>query len=312
VIPNETTESTVPDALAGERLDRVVAVIAEVTRSEAAELVDAGDVVVNGLVIVRRSHRVVLDDLVRVTLPKRMPAPSLVPDPDVQFPVVYVDDDVIVVDKPAGLVVHPGAGNQHRTLVHGLLARFPDLAALAIGDNAIRPGIVHRLDKGTSGLLMVARTTQATENLIEQLKARSVSRHYLALAHGRFAAQHGVIDAPVGRSDSDPTKMTVSASGRDAVTNYRVQQAFERPEPCSLIECWLETGRTHQIRVHLSAIGHPVVGDPRYGGLKGSLTTPRPWLHAFSLRFLHPATAAPMSFESPVPDDLNSVLAALE
>lgn len=304
-------ESIIPDALDGERLDRAVAVIVEVTRSDAASLVDRGAVSVNGAVTVRRSLRVRTGDLVNVDFEPSSVAEPLVPDASVVFDVVYEDANVIVIDKPAGLVVHPGAGNQTATLVHGLLARFPELARLAVGDQAFRPGIVHRLDKGTSGLLMVGRTPNAVAVLIGQLRSRSVSRHYLALARGEFRSVSGVIDAPVGRSDADPTKMTVSVHGREAITNYRVRDAFQVPEPTTLVECWLETGRTHQIRVHLSAIGHPVVGDQRYGGSRGAVKSARPWLHAFRLSFDDPVTGVLKEFESPVPPDLQVILATL-
>lgn len=305
------TSSNIPAALNGERLDRVVAVVAEVTRAEAAALVDEGRVRLNATVVTHRSAKVHTDDLVEVSVHDRLAAARLEGDASVGVDVVYEDDQVIVVDKPAGLVVHPGAGNQSGTLVHGLLARYPELAVLAVGDQLIRPGIVHRLDKGTSGLLMVGRTEHAVRALIEQLRARTVSRHYLALALGRFAANSGIIDAPVGRSDADPTRMTVTASGREAITHYRVRTAYELPEAMTLAECWLETGRTHQIRVHLSAIGHPVSGDQRYGGTRGAVTSPRPFLHAFSLAFADPVTGEERSFESPLPADLAAVLATL-
>ncbi len=305
-------EELVPDALAGERIDRVVAVIAAVTRAEAASLVDDGRVTVNAMVVQHRSRRVALDD--RIVVDERVvdAAALLEADPDVTFTVVYEDADLLVIDKPAGLVVHPGAGNQHGTLVHGLLARYPDLRDLAVDENAVRPGIVHRLDKGTSGLLMVGRTVRAVEALIGQLSSRAVSRHYRALAWGRFEATSGLIDAPVGRSDADPTRMAVTATGREARTRYSVLAAYLQPDPTTLLECWLETGRTHQIRVHLSAIGHPVVGDGRYGGARNAVHSPRPWLHAQSLAFAHPVTGEPMAFQSEVPDDLMAVLARLQ
>jgi 23S rRNA pseudouridine1911/1915/1917 synthase len=289
----------VPEALAGQRVDRVVAIVADLNRFDAGTHVDEGSVTVNGVVTTHRSRRVKLGDTVAVNVTRPLPAGGLIAD-------------VIVVDKQSGLVVHPGSGNQTGTLVHGLLARYPELAEMAHGDHAERPGIVHRLDKGTSGLLMVGRNEAAVDNLIGQLQARTVSRHYKALAWGRFESSSGLIDAPVGRSDSDPTRMTVTTHGREARTRYQVLRAFEQPDPCSLVECWLETGRTHQIRVHLTAIGHPVIGDGRYGGSRSTaIASPRPWLHAFSLTFDHPRTGEPTHFTSPVPDDLEAVLAGL-
>lgn len=310
----EVTEhrDRVPEALVGERLDRVVAIVADLPRADASALVDAGKVTINETVITQRSRRVKLGDEVVVVAVERKGPFVLVAEPEVDISLVYVDDDVIVINKPAGLVVHPGSGNQNGTLVHGLVARFPELYELAVGDTAERPGIVHRLDKGTSGLLMVGRNQFAVDRLSAQLQERSVSRHYKALAWGRFTSSSGLIDAPVGRSDSDPTRMTITAHGREARTRYTVLKAFDQPDPCSLVECWLETGRTHQIRVHLTAIGHPVIGDGRYGGSRsGAIASPRPWLHAFSLTFNHPRTAERMEFVAEVPADLEAVLALL-
>jgi 23S rRNA pseudouridine1911/1915/1917 synthase len=222
--------------------------------------------------------------------------------------VVHVDDRLAVIDKPAGLVVHPGAGIAQGTLVNGVLARFPEVAG--VGDPT-RPGIVHRLDRGTSGLLVVARTPAAYVSLVAQLRARSVEREYLALVWGHLEAAAGLIDAPVGRSGADRTRMTVSARGRDARTRYRVRHSFTRPVDASLLECKLETGRTHQIRVHLAAIGHPVVGDVRYRGARPALSLARPFLHAFRLVFGHPSTGASVAYEAPLASDLAAVMAEL-
>lgn len=300
--------AVISEALNGERVDRAVAVLANLTRADASLLVEGGGVRVGHSVVSRRSLRVHTGDEIFIEVPQQESRGKLTGDASVDFEVIHEDESLIVVNKRADLVVHPGAGNQTGTLVHGLLARYPELGELAIGSQADRPGIVHRLDKGTSGLLMVGRTQAAVDNLIGQLSARTVSRHYLTLAHGRFAARSGVIDAAVGRSDSDPTRMTVTASGKAAVTHYRVENMFDLPEPVSLVECWLETGRTHQIRVHLSAIGHPILGDPRYGGSRGPVRSPRIWLHAFSLRFRHPTTGEEVFFEAPLPTELEDVL----
>ena len=299
-----TVRAEVPAALDGERLDRVVSLLWGLARAEAAELVAAGDVRVEGRPARVRSRRLASGEVVEVHLPERSDAPSLVPDPGVAVPVVAVDDHVIVVDKPAGLVVHPGAGHSSGTLVHGLLARWPEIAD--VGDPS-RPGIVHRLDAGTSGLLVVARTAVAHASLVAQLAARTVERRYVALAWGRVEAPAGLVDAPVGRAGRDRTQMAVSAAGRDARTRYRVVGRYEEPAAVTLLECWLETGRTHQIRVHLAAIGHPVVGDTRYGGARPALPVDRPLLHAFQLGFDHPATGAPQRYTSPLPPDLEDV-----
>lgn len=303
----------VPGALDGERLDRAVALVTGLARSEVDRLVASGQVSVGRRVITTRSRRVREGDRIRIRGPlgpDRQAGPE--PDEDVQVPVVYADDHLIVVDKPAGLVVHPGAGNRHGTLVHGLLARFPDLAALAEGDEKDRPGIVHRLDKGTSGLLVVARTPQARASLSAQLASRSMSRGYLALVAGTMDSDAGVVDAPLARSDIDPTRIRVQAGGRQARTRYEVERRFGGPPPATLIRCRLETGRTHQIRVHLASIGHPVVNDDRYGGPPcPDLGPGRPFLHAASLGFSHPATGQPARFESPIPEDLLRCLATI-
>jgi 23S rRNA pseudouridine1911/1915/1917 synthase len=270
----------------------------------AAGVVAAGGVRVDGAPVLVRSRRLASGELVEVDLPDRAPTDVLVGDPAVAVPVVAADDHVVVVDKPAGLVVHPGAGHTSGTLVHGLLARWPEIAR--VGDPA-RPGIVHRLDAGTSGLLVVARTPLAYESLVAQLAARAVERRYLALAWGWLEAPAGVVDAPVGRAARDRTQMAVSAGGRDARTRYRVAGRYREPAAVSLLECWLETGRTHQIRVHLAAIGHPVVGDSRYGGARPSLPIDRPFLHAFELGFDHPATGTRQRHTSPLPPDLEDV-----
>jgi 23S rRNA pseudouridine1911/1915/1917 synthase len=233
-----------------------------------------------------------------------------VPGPDASLPldVVFADESVIVVDKPPGLVVHPAAGHGEGTLVNAVLARYPEVAG--VGDPA-RPGIVHRLDVGTSGLLVVARTTEAYESLVGQLASRSVRRVYLALVWGQPEAASGLIDAPVGRSERDPLRMTVSATGRNARTRYEVVATYTDPAVASLLRCRLETGRTHQIRVHLAAIDHHVVGDGRYGGKRRAIPAPRPMLHAAELAFVHPRTGAEVSFSAAIPEDMAAVLAGL-
>jgi 23S rRNA pseudouridine1911/1915/1917 synthase len=299
----------VPAALAGERVDRAVALLGGLTRAVAAELVAAGRVRLDGAVVATRSLRVRGGEVLEVDLPVPAGTATVVPDPTVAVPVVFADADVIVVDKPAGLVVHPGAGHRSGTLVHGLLARFPELAT--VGDPR-RPGIVHRLDRGTSGLLVVARSPRAHASLTAQLAARRVERRYVALVRGHMPAPAGVIDAPIGRSARVPTRMAVVAGGRIARTRYEVLRTFARPEPMSLLACRLETGRTHQIRVHLAAVGHPVVGDDRYGGRSRALGLDRPFLHAAELAFEHPATGEQVRFTSALPPDLQAVLDHLE
>ena len=299
---------TVPAALDGVRVDRAVALLADVSRGQAAELVAAGRVAVDGVRVATRSAALVAGSTLAVDLPDAAPA-GVEPEPDVELRVVHADAAVVVVDKPAGVVVHPGAGHTHGTLAAGLLARFPDLAD--VGDPA-RPGIVHRLDRGTSGLLVVARTAAAYQSLTAQLAERTVGRRYVALVTGHLADDRGVVDAPIGRSTRTPTKMAVSANGRPARTGYRVLRRLgDQPaldQPSTLLALALETGRTHQIRVHLAAIGHPVVGDDRYGppGRVGGRALPagRLFLHAAQLGFDHPDSGERVVWTSPLPDDL--------
>ncbi len=295
-------KEVVPRALDGERVDRLVAFLTGLPRSDVADLVAGGRVRLGGTTVATRSRRVAEGEVVEVDVPAATDDRP-VADSSVDVPVVYSDDQVIVVDKPAGLVVHPGAGQGEGTLVHGLLHRFPDLAG--VGD-PVRPGIVHRLDKGTSGLMVVGRTLDALAHLTAQLKAREVERRYLALVLGEVAEGEGVVDAPVGRSARQPTRMAVTARGRAARTRYEVIERYTDPVPATLLECRLETGRTHQVRVHLAAIGHPVVGDTRYG--RGdALAMKRPFLHAHELAFDHPADGSRRRFRSPLPDDLEQV-----
>jgi 23S rRNA pseudouridine1911/1915/1917 synthase len=314
VTAEEPVDVEVPALLEGVRLDRAVAMLTGVSRSEACALVERGAVAVDGREVRARSRLLNRGDRLQIRTSAHHEA-ALQPDPDVPLRVVHADEHLVVVDKPAGVVVHPGAGRADGTLVNGLLARFPDLAdlAAATGADSRRPGIVHRLDKGTSGLLVVARTELAYRSLVDQLSRRAVERRYVALAHGRLEEDRGVVEAPIGRSARSPVQMAVSSQGRDARTRYRVIARYEDPEPCVLLVLGLDSGRTHQIRVHLSAIGHPLVGDGRYrkgrrGALDAALDQERVFLHAIRLGFEHPATGRHCQWHSPVPDDLSRVV----
>jgi 23S rRNA pseudouridine1911/1915/1917 synthase len=221
----------------------------------------------------------------------------------IELDIVHEDTALLVLDKPAGLVVHPGSGNWQGTLLNGLLHHHPPLAAIP------RAGIVHRLDKDTSGLLAVAKTLEAQTDLVRQLQARTVVRQYLALVHGAIA-RDGAVDAPIGRHQTQRTRMTVTEHGRAARTRYRV---LERYTLATLLECSLDTGRTHQIRVHMQSIGHPLVGDPVYRAARGIAAGPlasfkRQALHACRLGLVHPASGAPMQWEAPLPVDMRQLL----
>lgn len=304
---------TVPAGLDGERIDRVVALLTGCSRSEAAALVAAGAVRVGTggvapAVVTARAGRVVEGDEVAVDVPEAA-GPTVVAEDGIELSIVHEDGDVIVVDKPTGLVVHPGAGHRGGTMVHGLLARYPEMAG--VGEPG-RPGVVHRLDKETSGLLVVARTEAARVALVAALSAHDVTREYLALVHGIPSAAAGMVDAPIGRSTRSPTRMAVSTTGREARTRYEVVQRWPAvgDHGTALLRCRLETGRTHQIRVHLTAIGHPVAGDRTYGGDRPVPAVPRLFLHAARLAFAHPRTGEPVAFESPLPADLADALTA--
>lgn len=296
----------VPAALEGERVDRAVAILADLSRSAVATLIGDGAVRLDGIPARSASMRVSEGQQLEVALPDPVdPRPG--PDAAVEFSVRHEDDDVVVIDKPAGLVVHPGAGHADATLVHGLVHRFPEIADVG---EAHRPGIVHRLDRGTSGLLVVARTAAAYDELVRQMSNHEPERVYQSLTWGHIESDRGTIDAPIGRSPRHPTRMAVSDQGRRAVTHYEVNQRFDVPRDTTLVTCRLETGRTHQIRVHLRAIGHPVVGDRDYDGGRPGLDPGRPFLHAGRLRFVHPTTGEPVTVEAPLPADLVECLGA--
>lgn len=298
-------QEIIPVALDGERVDRVVALVGDLSRSAVAKLVEAGSIRLDGIPARTASTRVSEGQSLEVTLPEIVD-PRPLADPDVEFEIVYEDNAIVVVSKPAGLVVHPGAGNTEATLVNGLLHRFPDL--VDVGEMH-RPGIVHRLDRGTSGLLVVARTEAAYLELVRQMSSHEPERIYTALTWGHLESDSGTIDAPIGRSPRHPTRMAVSDQGRRAVTHYRVDRRFSTPRETTLVTCQLETGRTHQIRVHLRAIGHSVVGDRDYDGGRPGLDPGRPFLHAGELRFAHPINGEPVAMEAPLPQDLVDCLA---
>jgi 23S rRNA pseudouridine1911/1915/1917 synthase len=305
----------VPALLDGVRIDRALSMLIEVPRAAAASMVADGQVRVGGRVERTRSRPVRKGEVLHVS--GGAGPPPLEPDAGVPFDVAYEDEDLLVVDKPAGVVVHPGAGRPRGTLVNGLVARYPDVARLAVDRVCppTRPGIVHRLDRETSGLLAVARSARAYESLVAQLSARTVERRYLGLVAGIVPDDRGLVDAPIGRSDRQPTRMAVSAAGRDARTAYEVLERFGTDGGASLLSLELETGRTHQIRVHLAAIGHPVAGDRRYGkGLAvqvASLPAGRIFLHAETLGVTHPADGRRLRWTSPLPGDLRAALDAL-
>lgn len=287
--------------VAGARLDRYLAELCpNITRSRLQKLIQNGIVTVNGR-IQRPSYRLGKGDRIEMLLPP-IEHTSLEPQ-DIPFEVIYEDQDLAVINKPAGLAMYPGPGHSSHTLVNALLKRFPDLAE---SQSPLRPGIVHRLDKDTSGLMVIARNEKARQHLINEFKSRAVRKVYLVLVQGRLHPEKGAIDAPIGRDPSDRKRMAVVSMGREARTDYTVIQYLGN---YSLVEARIQTGRTHQIRVHFAAIGHPVIGDSTYG-VKTRLLN-RQFLHAYSLDFTLPSTGRPSSFVTDLPGDLKSVMRVL-
>lgn len=284
------------------RLDQYLAGLdTGMTRSRLSRLIVEGQVLVNGGPA-KPSHKVRAGDRISLSVPP--PRPSSVGPQEIPVTVVYQDASVVVIDKPAGLAVHPGPGHPDMTLVNALLAMCPDIQGIG---GEIRPGIVHRLDKDTSGLMMVAKTHQAHNDLSSQIKSRQVTKGYLALVEGTPKQLHGKVDAPVGRHPRRRTRMAVVVGGKEARTNYKV---IHQVAGYSLLEIYLETGRTHQIRVHMAYLGHPLLGDTTYG--RSSSLVNRHFLHAFHLGFKHPVNGESLEFKIDLPSDLTPVLDALQ
>ncbi len=306
----EPIEAMVPEHLAGKRFDQALAeMFPEFSRSRLTEWIKSGDALLNGEF---SKPKIAVNGGETVTLAAKQQIETDAVAEDIPLTVVYADADVLVVDKPAGLVVHPGAGNPRGTLVNALLHYDASLA------NLPRAGIVHRLDKDTSGLMVVARSLRAHASLIEQLSSRAVHRQYVAVVQGPMVAGN-TVDAPIDRHPRDRIRMAVAkeGAGREAITHYRVREKFRAH---TLVECRLETGRTHQIRVHMAYVKHPLVGDPLYGGsfkLPKAATEElvaalrgfrRQALHAEKLSFVHPVSGETLGFESPLPADMVALI----
>jgi 23S rRNA pseudouridine1911/1915/1917 synthase len=298
----EGHERQVPADCAGMRFDQALArMFPEHSRSRLAAWVKDGQVTLDHAAVDAK-RKVWGGERVSLALPPEA-RDAVAQAESIELDIVHEDAALLVLNKPAGLVVHPGSGNWQGTLLNGLLHHHPPLAAIP------RAGIVHRLDKDTSGLLVVAKTLEAQTDLVRQLQARTVVREYLALVHGAVA-RDGSVDAPIGRHQTQRTRMAVTEHGRAARTHYRV---LERYAAATLLECSLDTGRTHQIRVHMQSIGHPLVGDPVYRAARGIAAGPlasfkRQALHAYRLGLVHPASGAPMQWEAPIPADMRELL----
>lgn len=299
----------------GARLDRALAThLPEHSRSFLARLIDEGRVTVGGAPATRPSHRVAAGEAAEIDVPPA--APSAIESQDLPLHVLFEDADLVAIDKPAGLVVHPAAGHPDQTLVNALLFNVRDLSGIG---GELRPGIVHRLDKDTSGVMVIAKNDEAHRALSAAWGTDAVRKEYVAVVYGTPRERRGTIDAPIGRDPRDRKRMAVVAGGRRAVTDYELVEPLRH---ASLLRCLLRTGRTHQIRVHLKSIGHPIIGDPVYSGpqwrgipdrklQKTIASFSRQALHAARLTLPHPRSGAAMVFEAPLPDDVAALVAAL-
>jgi 23S rRNA pseudouridine1911/1915/1917 synthase len=275
----------------------------DLSRSHLQKLITEGLVTVNGKVA-KANYKTQAEDNISITFPEAKSVQILAED--IPLNILYEDADIIVVNKLRGMVVHPAAGNYQGTLVNALLEHCQDLSGI---NGEIRPGIVHRLDKDTSGVMVAAKNDHAHLNLAEQIKSRTAKRKYIAIVHGNIAEEQGIINAPIGRHPSDRKKMAVTFSNsKEAITRFRVVERFVN---FTLVECKLQTGRTHQIRVHMQYIGHPVVGDPKYGPEKKRFTIEGQALHSVELSLKHPTTCEDMVFTAPIPLDMADIIKQL-
>lgn len=290
----ETQKETLYEALGdGRRLDVLLSEVTGLTRSRIAALMEAGLCTLDGKTERKAGTKARPGQQAALTVPA--PKPATPQAEDIPLEILYQDDDLAVVVKPCGMVVHPAAGNEDGTLVNALLHHLDSLGGIG---GELRPGIVHRLDKDTSGLLLVAKNDAAQLALSRQLQDRAMEKHYRALVDGLFKEDTGRVDAPIARSKKDRKKMAVDPEGREAITDWQV---LARGRGVTLVDVHILTGRTHQIRVHMKHLGHPVCGDPIYGSPRGA-KVPRLMLHAYSLSFTHPITGQRMTFTAPLPE----------
>lgn len=305
----------VTEILNGARLDRALAALfPEQSRSALARLIDEGRVTLSGRTATKASLRVATGQELSIAVPD--PLPSTVESQDVPIKILFEDDLVAVIDKPAGLVVHPSAGHADQTLVNALLFHIRDLSGIG---GELRPGIVHRLDKDTSGVMVIAKNDEAHRKLTAAWSSAAVRKEYLAVVYGTPSSSRGTIDAPIGRDPRDRKRMAIVAAGRRAVTEWEMVTTLRH---ACLLRCLLHTGRTHQIRVHLKSLGHPIIGDPVYSGpqwrgipdkrlQKAIKSMTRQALHAARLTIPHPRSGVSMTFEAPMPDDMGTLVEAL-
>ncbi|NHC39591.1 RluA family pseudouridine synthase [Bacillus sp. MM2020_1] len=298
----EKMEHTILEEQKGDRIDKVISNLdPEWSRTQVQQWIKDGNILVNGQQI-KTNYKCSTNDQIVITIPD--PEELDVLPEDLNLEIYYEDKDVLVVNKPRGMVVHPAPGHISGTLVNGLMYHCKDLSGI---NGVLRPGIVHRIDKDTTGLLMVAKNDMAHESLVNQLVAKTVTRKYKAIVHGVIPHDFGTVDAPLGRDTKDRQSMTVVDHGKHAVTHFHV---IERFKDFTFVECQLETGRTHQIRVHMKYIGYPLAGDPKYGPKK-TLEIEGQALHAGVLGFNHPRTNEYLEFEAPLPEDIEMLLTQL-
>ena len=303
----ELKQILIPEGLVGERVDAALSRLLGISRTTVADLIDAGEVTKKGK-SVTKSSKVEVGEHFEILLPEVKPVGQLTPTPIDNLKVVYVDDDVIVIDKPVGIAAHPSPGWEGPTVIGAIIAAGFEINTSGVAE---RQGIVQRLDVGTSGLMVVARNESSYSVMKEQFRQRSVKKIYHAMIQGRMDPSEGTIDAPLDRHPRDDYKFAVTANGKPSITHYKSLEFFPA---VTLLEVELETGRTHQIRVHFSALHHPLVGDLIYGAdhtISSKLKISRPWLHACKLAFKHPRTGEFLTFESAYPEDLQKTLEIL-
>ena len=301
---NDKLELTVQPGEGGERVDAYLARHTELSRSRATELIYGGALTVDGREILKPSFKLAQGQMLVLSVPDTQPV-DIAPQ-DIPLDILYQDADIAVINKPCGMVVHPAAGNEDGTLVNALLYHIHDLSGIG---GEMRPGIVHRLDKDTSGLILVAKNDRAHAAMSEQFKSRSMEKHYRAVAYGRFSEAHGLIDAPIARHPVDRKRMAVVPGGKPSKTEWRVIEALRG---ATYLDVHLLTGRTHQIRVHMQSIGHPLLGDAIYApNVKLPVRIPRLMLHAYSLQFTHPTTGERMELTAPLPPTFTETIRKL-
>ena len=302
-ISDEREVLTITENEAGQRADVVLAAMLELTRSNMQKLLDEGRAV-KGTKVIKSNYKVKLGDEIIVTLPE--PQPLDVQPENIPLDIIYEDEDVVVVNKARGMVVHPAAGNYSGTLVNALLYHCKNLSGI---NGVIRPGIVHRLDKDTSGIMICAKNDAAHVSLSEQIQSKTAQRTYLAVVRGNIKTDSGVIETQISRDKDDRKKMAVvKEGGRNAITEYEVVERFGK---YTIVKCKLKTGRTHQIRVHMEYLGYPLVGDPKYSPMKTPFSINGQALHSLTLAFDHPRTGERMEFEAKLPEDLHKIVTRL-